>query len=182
MRFGRRPITVYRIAIDPGSTRRTLARARSSRLAAEEAPRPALPHGWRRRQPHRELCVPEARALPRHRGRGRNRSADARAAGSGAGVTAIEVDPELVGLLRERSDLAGATIVQADALEFDYDAHDGEACWCVAGNSAVQHRDAADLALARTRQSRPARIVAMVQERRRRPLHGGTRHAPPTEV
>ena len=40
----------------------------------------------------------------------------------GAGLTAIEIDPALVDVLRSRADLHDAKIVEADALTFDYDA------------------------------------------------------------
>jgi 16S rRNA (adenine1518-N6/adenine1519-N6)-dimethyltransferase len=52
----------------------------------------------------------------------------------GADVTAIEIDPELVALLRSRVELAGAQIVQADALEFDYRRWAAGKPWRVAGN------------------------------------------------
>ncbi len=51
----------------------------------------------------------------------------------GARVTAIEIDPELVAILRERADLNDATIVQADALLFDYSTLAAQN-WRVAGN------------------------------------------------
>jgi 16S rRNA (adenine1518-N6/adenine1519-N6)-dimethyltransferase len=52
----------------------------------------------------------------------------------GAELTAIEIDPELVSILRERDDLARATILQADALEFDYAAWARGRRWHVAAN------------------------------------------------
>jgi len=52
----------------------------------------------------------------------------------GADVTAIEIDPSLVAVLRSREDLARARIVQADALEFDYRQWSWGARWRVAGN------------------------------------------------
>jgi 16S rRNA (adenine1518-N6/adenine1519-N6)-dimethyltransferase len=52
----------------------------------------------------------------------------------GARLTAIEIDPDLVTLLRARDDLAGATIVQADALEFDYRQWAQGRRWHVAAN------------------------------------------------
>jgi 16S rRNA (adenine1518-N6/adenine1519-N6)-dimethyltransferase len=51
----------------------------------------------------------------------------------GADVTAIEIDPELVTVLRSRDELAVATIVEADALLFDYGSFARDA-WRVAGN------------------------------------------------
>jgi 16S rRNA (adenine1518-N6/adenine1519-N6)-dimethyltransferase len=52
----------------------------------------------------------------------------------GANVTAIEVDDELALLLRARADLRAATIVQADALTFDYAAFGAGKRWHAAGN------------------------------------------------
>jgi len=51
---------------------------------------------------------------------------------AGARVTALEIDPDLVAILRERDDLRGAEIVQADALEFDFAAFGGGEPWHVA--------------------------------------------------
>jgi 16S rRNA (adenine1518-N6/adenine1519-N6)-dimethyltransferase len=52
----------------------------------------------------------------------------------GADVTALEIDPKLVALLRSRPELAGARIVEADALSFDYGAWSRGGAWRVAGN------------------------------------------------
>jgi 16S rRNA (adenine1518-N6/adenine1519-N6)-dimethyltransferase len=52
----------------------------------------------------------------------------------GAALTAIELDPGLVALLRSRDDLASACIVHADALTFDYRAWASGQRWNVAGN------------------------------------------------
>jgi 16S rRNA (adenine1518-N6/adenine1519-N6)-dimethyltransferase len=52
----------------------------------------------------------------------------------GTDVTAIEIDADLVGLLRSREALRGAEIVQADALTFDYERWAAGNAWCVAGN------------------------------------------------
>jgi len=52
----------------------------------------------------------------------------------GAALTAIEIDPGLVDVLRSRPDLADAKIVEADALTFDYDARSQDPRWRVAGN------------------------------------------------
>jgi 16S rRNA (adenine1518-N6/adenine1519-N6)-dimethyltransferase len=49
-------------------------------------------------------------------------------------VTAIEIDPDLVRLLRARDDLRGAEIVQADALTFDYPRWAAGAAWSATGN------------------------------------------------
>jgi 16S rRNA (adenine1518-N6/adenine1519-N6)-dimethyltransferase len=52
----------------------------------------------------------------------------------GADLTAIEIDPKLVALLRSREDLARARIVEADALTFDYRGWSGGDAWRVVGN------------------------------------------------
>ncbi len=52
----------------------------------------------------------------------------------GADLTAIEIDPDLVALLRSRDDLARAQIVQSDALTFDYRRWSQGRHWHVAGN------------------------------------------------
>ncbi|MHB8147492.1 MAG: 16S rRNA (adenine(1518)-N(6)/adenine(1519)-N(6))-dimethyltransferase RsmA [Vulcanimicrobiaceae bacterium] len=52
----------------------------------------------------------------------------------GADVTALEIDPDLIALLRQRDDLTKARIVQADALAFDYAAYAGGSPWRVTGN------------------------------------------------
>jgi 16S rRNA (adenine1518-N6/adenine1519-N6)-dimethyltransferase len=53
---------------------------------------------------------------------------------AGADLTAIEIDPDLVALLRSREELQDAEIVHADALEFDYSRWSRGAAWRVAGN------------------------------------------------
>jgi 16S rRNA (adenine1518-N6/adenine1519-N6)-dimethyltransferase len=52
----------------------------------------------------------------------------------GAALTAIEIDPGLVDVLRSRPDLADAKILEADALTFDYDAWSQGRRWRAAGN------------------------------------------------
>jgi 16S rRNA (adenine1518-N6/adenine1519-N6)-dimethyltransferase len=52
----------------------------------------------------------------------------------GAELTAIEIDPDLVALLRANGDLNAARIVQSDALAFDYLAWAEGRRWRVAGN------------------------------------------------
>ena len=52
----------------------------------------------------------------------------------GADVTAIEIDRELVDLLRSREDVRGAHVIEADALEFDYGSYAHAGPWRVAGN------------------------------------------------
>lgn len=53
--------------------------------------------------------------------------------GEGARVTALEIDPQLVAILRERQDLSAARIVETDALTFDY-APLATPQWRVTGN------------------------------------------------
>jgi 16S rRNA (adenine1518-N6/adenine1519-N6)-dimethyltransferase len=52
----------------------------------------------------------------------------------GANLAAIEIDPALVELLHTRLELAGAQILTADALTFDYAAWSRGERWRVAGN------------------------------------------------
>jgi len=52
----------------------------------------------------------------------------------GAAVTAIEIDTQLVDILRSREELHGADIVHADAMQFDYDAYAENGRWYAAGN------------------------------------------------
>jgi 16S rRNA (adenine1518-N6/adenine1519-N6)-dimethyltransferase len=81
---------------------------------------------------------------------------------SGARVTALEVDPALVEILNERDDLAGAEIVLADALTYDYDAASRFEPWCAAGN--LPYNVATPLILKWLEMNHPpARIVAMIQ-------------------
>ncbi len=53
---------------------------------------------------------------------------------SGAPVTALEIDRDLVAILRQRDDLANATILCADALEFAYASFARAGPWHAAGN------------------------------------------------
>ncbi len=52
----------------------------------------------------------------------------------GADVTALEVDADLVAVLRSRDDLARARVLHADALAFDYADWSQGLPWIVAGN------------------------------------------------
>ncbi len=52
----------------------------------------------------------------------------------GADVTALEIDRDLAALLRSREDLRRATIVEADALEFDYRIWSANRHWIATGN------------------------------------------------
>jgi 16S rRNA (adenine1518-N6/adenine1519-N6)-dimethyltransferase len=53
---------------------------------------------------------------------------------AGADVTALEIDPQLIAILRHRPELKAAHIVQADAMEFDYAAYGRNEPWLMAGN------------------------------------------------
>lgn len=52
----------------------------------------------------------------------------------GGDVTAIEIDPELIAVLRGREELAAVDIVTADALAFNYAEYAARGVWRVAGN------------------------------------------------
>jgi 16S rRNA (adenine1518-N6/adenine1519-N6)-dimethyltransferase len=53
---------------------------------------------------------------------------------AGADVTVLEIDRDLVAMLRAREDIAKAHIVEADAMTYDYGAFAGDGPWRVAGN------------------------------------------------
>lgn len=52
----------------------------------------------------------------------------------GADLTALEIDPDLVALLRSQNALQTATVIHADALTFDYERWANGQMWSVAGN------------------------------------------------
>jgi 16S rRNA (adenine1518-N6/adenine1519-N6)-dimethyltransferase len=83
----------------------------------------------------------------------------------GADVTALEIDPDLVAILRERTDLANVAIVEADALAYDYEAEyraHAASPWCAAGN--LPYNVATPLLLRWLELAHPPdRIVAMLQ-------------------
>jgi 16S rRNA (adenine1518-N6/adenine1519-N6)-dimethyltransferase len=80
----------------------------------------------------------------------------------GADVTAFDIDPDMVALLRARDDLSQATILQADALTFDYAAWAGQTPWSAAGN--LPYNIATPLMLLLADAPRPPeRIVVMIQ-------------------
>jgi 16S rRNA (adenine1518-N6/adenine1519-N6)-dimethyltransferase len=81
---------------------------------------------------------------------------------AGAAVTAFDIDPEMVAVLAGQPQLAGAAILQADALTFDYAAWAGDSAWIAAGN--LPYNVATPLLLQLASASRPPdRIVAMIQ-------------------
>lgn len=80
-----------------------------------------------------------------------------------ASVTAIEIDTDLVGVLRSRDALSNATIGQADALLYDYAAYGGGAAWVATGN--LPYNIATPLLMRLIEmQGGPERIVAMIQK------------------
>ncbi len=80
----------------------------------------------------------------------------------GLDVTALEIDANLVAILRERPDLAGAHIVEANALEYDFASYAGDAAWTVAGN--LPYNIATPLVTRLVEMSRgPAAMTVMVQ-------------------
>jgi 16S rRNA (adenine1518-N6/adenine1519-N6)-dimethyltransferase len=81
----------------------------------------------------------------------------------GAKVTAFDVDPDMVAVLRDREDLRGAEIQQADALSFDYAAWAGEREWRAAGNLPYNVATPLLIELA-SMPKPPERIVAMIQK------------------
>jgi len=81
----------------------------------------------------------------------------------GADVTAFDIDPDMLTVLRSRDDLAGAHIERADALEFDYAAWAGDAAWNAAGNLPYNIATPLMLQLADLPKP-PQRIVAMIQK------------------
>jgi 16S rRNA (adenine1518-N6/adenine1519-N6)-dimethyltransferase len=81
----------------------------------------------------------------------------------GADLTAIEIDPGLVTLLRSRNDLAAARIVQADALTFDYRGWSSGRPWSVAGNLPYNVATPVVLRLIEMEQG-PDSLTVMVQK------------------
>jgi 16S rRNA (adenine1518-N6/adenine1519-N6)-dimethyltransferase len=80
----------------------------------------------------------------------------------GAAVTAFDIDPEMVAILRARDDLGGIELQQADALAFDYAAWAGTREWRAAGNLPYNVGTPLLVKLA-TLPRPPERIVAMIQ-------------------
>ena len=83
--------------------------------------------------------------------------------GLGAEVTAFDLDPEMVAILRARDDLTGVDVRQADALAFDYDAWAGAREWRAAGNLPYNVGTPLLVRLA-TLPRPPGRVVAMLQQ------------------
>lgn len=81
----------------------------------------------------------------------------------GAEVTAFDVDPAMVEILRSREDLGGAEILEADALAFDYAAWAAGREWRAAGNLPYNVGTPLLVLLAALERP-PERIVAMIQK------------------
>jgi 16S rRNA (adenine1518-N6/adenine1519-N6)-dimethyltransferase len=81
----------------------------------------------------------------------------------GAALTVLEIDEDLVAILREREDLHAADIVRADALHFDYQAFAQAGPWRAAGN--LPYNIATPLVMQLVEMERgPEVIVAMIQK------------------
>jgi len=80
----------------------------------------------------------------------------------GADLTAIEIDADLVNVLRSRQDLARASILHGDALTFDYRAWAAGHHWNVAGNLPYNVATAVLLSLIEMEDG-PFALTAMVQ-------------------
>ncbi len=81
----------------------------------------------------------------------------------GAAVTAIDVDPEMLAVLRSRDDLAGVDLIEADALAFDYAAFAAAGPWNAAGNLPYNIATPLIIALV-SMENGPGRFVAMIQK------------------
>ncbi len=80
----------------------------------------------------------------------------------GAAVTAIDIDANLLAIVRERPDLATVQTELADALTYDFAAFAGAGPWRVAGN--LPYNIATPLMIRLAQMERPPdRIVAMIQ-------------------
>jgi 16S rRNA (adenine1518-N6/adenine1519-N6)-dimethyltransferase len=81
----------------------------------------------------------------------------------GAQVTAFDLDPQMVEVLRSREDLGGVDVRQADALAFDYEGWAGGGEWRAAGNLPYNVGTPLLVKLAGLPRP-PERIVAMIQK------------------
>ncbi|HET9097663.1 MAG TPA: 16S rRNA (adenine(1518)-N(6)/adenine(1519)-N(6))-dimethyltransferase RsmA [Candidatus Baltobacteraceae bacterium] len=80
-----------------------------------------------------------------------------------ADVTALDVDPDMIRILRSREELAGAHIIEADALSFDYTEFAGGKPWRVTGN--LPYNIATPLIMRFIEmQNGPQMLVVMVQK------------------
>ena len=82
---------------------------------------------------------------------------------AGADVSAIDIDPQMIGILRGRPELAAATVLQADALSFDYAAFAQGRRWRATGNLPYNIATPLMLHLIEM-QSGPEQLVFMIQK------------------
>jgi 16S rRNA (adenine1518-N6/adenine1519-N6)-dimethyltransferase len=80
-----------------------------------------------------------------------------------ASVTALELDENMMRILRSRDDLAGATLVQADAMTYDYAGFAAGEPWTVAGNLPYHIATALVLQLIEMHDG-PQTLVVMMQK------------------
>jgi 16S rRNA (adenine1518-N6/adenine1519-N6)-dimethyltransferase len=81
---------------------------------------------------------------------------------AGARLRALEIDPDLIEVLRDRADLARAEIVEADALTYDFDTATRGKAWTGAGN--LPYNIATPLVLRWLEGAKPPqRLVVMIQ-------------------
>ena len=79
-------------------------------------------------------------------------------------VTALDVDPDMIRILRSREDLQRASIVQADALAFDYAQFANGKRWRVAGNLPYNIATPLVMRFIEMRSGGPDAVVVMVQK------------------
>lgn len=80
----------------------------------------------------------------------------------GAEVTAFDVDPEMVAILRSRDDLTRVTIGEGDALAYDYETYGARGPWIAAGNLPYNIATPLMLKLLSLDHS-PERVIVMIQ-------------------
>lgn len=81
---------------------------------------------------------------------------------AGLQVTAVDLDPDMIAILRTRGDLASAEIVHDDALTFDYAGYARGGPWRMAGNLPYNIATPLLMRLIEMRDG-PDAIVAMIQ-------------------
>ena len=82
---------------------------------------------------------------------------------SHADVTALELDPDMVRILRSREELQNANVLEADALTFDYAQFAGSSRWRVTGNLPYNIATPLIVRFIEMRNG-PEMLVAMVQK------------------
>ena len=81
----------------------------------------------------------------------------------GAAVTALDVDPKMIEILESRQELRGATLVQGDALTFDYETFAAGGPWRATGNLPYNIATPLMMQLIEM-QNGPQQIVIMIQK------------------